>query len=144
MGIVSTRHPAVETSIQVRYAETDAQRVVYHGNYVIWFEVARTTYCERAGYPYPRMEAEGSLITVTDVRVRYRRSVRYGDTVVVRAWMTALKSRGCSFAYEIVLPDGRLAAEGETHHVFLDGAGRPRTVPEAIAEAFRTFAGLAV
>ncbi|HEX2757079.1 MAG TPA: hypothetical protein VHP60_01115 [Thermoanaerobaculia bacterium] len=65
---MSAPHPAVETSIQVRYAETDAQRVVYHGNYIIWFEVARTTYCERAGYPYPRMEAEGSFITVTEAR----------------------------------------------------------------------------
>ena len=139
---MTTPHPVVETSIQVRYAETDAQRVVYHGNYVIWFEVARTVYCERAGYPYPRMEAEGSLITVTEVRVRYRRSVRYGDTVVVRAWMTSLKSRGCSFAYEVVLPDGHLAAEGETQHLFLDGSGKPRTVPKAIADAFRSLAGL--
>jgi acyl-CoA thioester hydrolase len=143
MRIVSTPHPAVGTSIQVRYAETDAQRVVYHGNYVIWFEVARTTYCERAGYPYPRMEAEGSFITVTDVRVRYRHSVRYGDTVVVRARMTEMKSRGCTFAYEVVLPDGSLAAEGQTQHLFLDAAGRPRTVPEAIAKAFREFSGIA-
>src|SRR5664279_5368217 len=109
MRIVRAPPSAVETSIQVRYAETDAQRVVYH---------------------YPRMETEGSFITVTEVRVRYRRSVRYGDTVVVRARMTALKSRGCTFAYEVVLPDGQLAAEGETQHLFLDGSGKPRTVPE--------------
>jgi acyl-CoA thioester hydrolase len=143
MGTVNASHPAVETSIQVRYAETDAQRVVYHGNYIIWFEVARTAYCERAGYPYPRMETEGSFITVTEARVRYRRAVRYGDTVRVRARMTELKSRGCTFAYEIVLPDGQLAAEGETQHLFLDAAGRPRIVPEAIAKAFREFSGIA-
>ena len=137
---MSDSHPAVETSIQVRYAETDAQRVVYHGNYIIWFEVARTTYCERAGYPYPRMEAEGSFITVTEARVRYRRAVRYGDTVMVRARMTDLKSRGCTFRYEILLADGSLAAEGETQHLFLDASGRPRTVPHAIANAFRAFA----
>jgi acyl-CoA thioester hydrolase len=139
MGTVNSPPPAVETSIQVRYAETDAQRVVYHGNYIIWFEVARTTYCERAGYPYPRMEAEGSFITVTEARVRYRRAVRYGDTVRVRARMTELKSRGCTFQYEIVLADGALAAEGETHHLFLDSSGRPRTVPDPIAKAFREF-----
>ena len=137
---MSDSHPAVETSIQVRYAETDAQRVVYHGNYIIWFEVARTTYCERAGYPYPRMEAEGSFITVVEARVRYRRAVRYGDTVRVRARMTELKSRGCTFQYEILLADGSLAAEGETEHLFLDASGRPRTVPDAIANAFRQFA----
>jgi acyl-CoA thioester hydrolase len=137
---VSAPNPFVETSIQVRYAETDAQRVVYHANYIIWFEVARTSYCERAGYAYPRMEAEGSFITVIEARVRYRRAARYGDTVTVRARMTEMKSRGCTFQYEVVLGDGALSAEGETQHLFLDASGRPRTVPDAIAKAFREFA----
>jgi acyl-CoA thioester hydrolase len=132
----------VETRIKVRYAETDAQRVVYHGEYVVWFEVGRTEYCEKAGYPYPRMEAEGVFITVTEVRVRYRRSARYGDVVTVRARCGEIRSRGCVFHYEIRLPDGSVAAEGETHHLFLDANGRPRTVPPAVSDSFRTFAGL--
>jgi len=132
----------VETAVKVRYAETDAQRVVYHGEYIVWFEVGRTEYCERAGYPYPRMEAEGIFITVTEVRARYRRSARYGDVVTIRTRFGELKSRGCSFFYEIVLPDGAVAAEGETHHLFLDASGRPCPAPPAIREAFRVFAGL--
>ncbi len=135
--------PVIETPVKVRYAETDAQRVVYHGNYVIWFEVGRTEYCERAGYPYPRMEAEGFLITVIDVRIRFRRSARYGDTVVVRTRFGDLRSRGCSFHYEVVLPDGTTAAEGETQHLFLEAvSGRPTAVPPGIREAFRAFAGI--
>ncbi len=132
--------PAVEVAIQVRYAETDAQKVVYHGNYVVWFEVGRTAYCEKAGYPYSRMEAEGILITVVELRVRFRRSARYGDTVTIRTWLIEQKSRGCSFRYEVILPDGGIAAEGETHHLFLDAAtGRPCPVPPAIRESFRVF-----
>ena len=98
----------------MRYAETDAQRVVYHGNYVVWFEVGRTTYCERVGYPYARMEAEGIYITVVDVRARYRKSARYGDVVTIRTRCSEMKSRGCAFTYEVLLPDGSVAAEGET------------------------------
>ena len=131
---------AVETTVKVRYAETDAQRVVYHGEYIVWFEVGRTEYCERAGYPYPRMEAEGIFITVTEVHARYRRSARYGDVVTIRTRFGEMKSRGCSFLYEIVLPDGSIAAEGETHHLFLDETGRPRAVPPAVRDAFRAFA----
>ena len=131
----------METPVRVRYAETDAQRVVYHGNYIVWFEVGRTDYCERAGYPYPRMEAEGVFITVVEVRVRYRRSARYGDVVTVRTRLGGMKSRACTFLYEVVLPDGSVAAEGETRHLFLDGGGRPRSVPADIAGAFRAFAG---
>lgn len=133
--------PFVETPIRVRYAETDAQRVVYHGNYVVWFEVGRTDYCEKVGYPYPRMEAEGIFITVTEVRVRYRRSARYGDVVTVRTRRGALRSRGCTFHYEVRLPDGSVAAEGETEHVFLDAAGRPVIVPALVKDAFVVFNG---
>ena len=136
--------PSVDTALAVRYAETDAQRVVYHGAYVVWFEVGRTTYCERLGYPYPRMEAEGIFITVVDVRVRYRRSTRYGDVVTIRTHCTEIKSRGCAFGYEVLLPDGSLAAEGETRHLFLDAHGRPRTIPHGIADAFHAFTGQAL
>jgi len=130
----------VETTVKVRYAETDAQRVVYHGEYIVWFEVGRTEYCEKAGYPYPRMEAEGIFITVTEARARYRKSARYGDVVTIRTRLGELKSRGCSFLYEILLADGTLSAEGETNHLFLDASGRPRSVPPAVRDAFRAFA----
>jgi acyl-CoA thioester hydrolase len=131
----------VETPIQVRYAETDAQKVVYHGNYLIWFEVGRTAYCERAGYPYPRMEAEGILIMVSEARMKFRRSARYGDVVTVRTRMAEQKSRGCTFHYEVVLPDGSVAAEGETHHIFVQASsGRPCSVPAGIRDAFLAFA----
>ena len=131
--------PVVASSFKVRYAETDAQRVVYHGNYIVWFEVGRTEYCEAAGYPYPRMEAEGIFITVIEVQARYRRSVRYGDTVTVRTRMGEIKSRGVSFHYEVSLPDGSLAAEGETQHLCLDRDGRPIRVPELARVAFAAY-----
>lgn len=134
--------PAVDVAVKVRYAETDAQRVVYHGNYVPWFEVGRTEYCERAGYPYARMEADGIFITVVELNARFRRSARYGDTVTVRTRLAAMKSRGCSFRYEVLLPDGSLSAEGETHHLFLDAATlKPCPVPPAVRAAFEAFRG---
>ncbi len=133
--------PVVESKVRVRYAETDAQRIVYHANYLVWFEVGRTDYCEAAGYPYARMESEGVLIAVVEAHARFRRGARYGEVVSVRTRFAGLKSRGCAFVYEVVLPDGTLSAEGETHHIFLDPAGRPMRVPPAIAGAFRAYAG---
>jgi len=133
----------VETPIQVRYAETAAHRVVYHGNYLIWFEVGRTAYCERVGYPYARMEEEGIIIMVSEAHLRYRKSARYGDVVTIRTRMPQQRSRGCTFHYEVVLPDGSTAAEGETHHLFVQAAtGRPCSVPPGIRDAFRAFAGV--
>ena len=134
--------PVVESKVRVRYAETDAQGIVYHANYLVWFEVGRTDYCEAAGYPYARMEAEGVFIAVVEARARYRRGARYGDVVTVRTRFAELKSRGCTFLYEVVLPDGSLAAEGETRHIFMDVGGRSKLVPPPIARAFRAFAGV--
>ena len=131
----------VETGVKVRYAETDAQGVVYHGSYVVWFEVGRTEYCEAAGYPYARMEAEGVNIVVSDLAARYRRPARYGDTVRVATRLAAVRSRGCAFAYRVTLPDGSVAVEGETVHLFVDRAtGRPIAAPEPIRVALTGFA----
>ena len=132
----------VDAEVKVRYAETDAQGVVYHGSYVVWFEVGRTEYCDAAGYPYARMEAEGVNIVVSDLAARYRRPARYGDTVRVATRLAAIRSRGCTFAYRITLPDGSLAVEGETIHLFVDQkSGRPTAVPEPIRAAMTGFAG---
>ena len=128
--------------MKVRYAETDAQGVVYHGSYVVWFGVGRTEYCEAAGYPYARMEAEGVNIVVSDLAARYRRPARYGDTVRVATRLAALRSRGCTFAYRVVLPDGSVAVEGQTVHLFVDRAtGKPTAAPEPIRAAMTGFAG---
>ena len=127
--------------MKVRYAETDAQGVVYHGSYVVWFEVGRTEYCDVAGYPYARMEAEGVNIVVSDLAARYRRPARYGDTVRVATRLVAVRSRGCTFAYRVTLPDGSVAVEGETVHLFVDRAtGRPVAAPAPIRAALTGFA----
>ena len=131
----------VLADVKVRYAETDAQGVVYHGSYVVWFEVGRTEYCDAAGYPYARMEAEGVNIVVSGLAARFRRPARYGDTVKVATRLAALRSRGCTFAYRVFLPDGGLAVEGETVHVFVDAStGRTISAPEPIRSTLTAFA----
>jgi acyl-CoA thioester hydrolase len=132
----------VETDVKVRYAETDAQGVVYHGSYVVWFEVGRTEYCDAAGYPYARMEAEGVNIVVSDLAARFRRPARYGDVVRVATRLAAVRSRGCTFSYRVALPGGAIAVEGETVHLFVDRAsGRPAAVPGPVRAALAAFAG---
>jgi acyl-CoA thioester hydrolase len=129
----------VETSLRVRYAETDRMGVVYHGHYIVWFEIGRTEYCRAAGMPYRVMEDSGLLILVTGVECKYRRSARYDDAVRVKSRMTELGSRGLSFRYEVVDEEGRLLAEGTTRHVFADVSGKPRRAPAGIVETLQRF-----
>ncbi len=129
----------VETPLRVRYAETDRMGIVYHGHYIVWFEIGRTDYCRAAGMPYRAMEDSGLLILVTGVECRYRRSARYDDAVRVRSRLTELASRGLSFGYEIVDEADRLLAEGTTRHVFADINGKPRRAPGDILEKLEDF-----
>ena len=133
---------SVEHSLRVRYSETDRMRIVYHANYIVWFEIGRTEFCRAAGFPYREMEEQGVLILVTGVDCRYRRSASYDDEVTIRTRMGDVGSRGLSFFYEIVRSDdGTLLAEGSTRHVFVDGTGRPIRIPGEIHAAFSRFVG---
>jgi len=137
--LTSEALPFVETALRVRYAETDRMGIVYHANYIVWFEIGRTEYCRSAGMPYRAMEDAGVLILVTSVECRFRRSARYDDAIRVRARMSELSSRGCAFAYEILGEGAILLADGETRHVFADAAGRLRRAPAELMEPLMRF-----
>jgi acyl-CoA thioester hydrolase len=124
-----------ETPVRVRYAETDKMGVVYHGNFFVWFEVARTDLCRQCGFSYRDMEIdEDAHLMVVEVRCRYRRPARYDDDLVVRTRVAAFARRSVRFAYEVVRAAGReLLAEGETAHVVTTADGRIRSFPAAQA-----------
>jgi acyl-CoA thioester hydrolase len=129
----------VETDLRVRYSETDRMGIVYHTNYIVWFEIGRTEYCRAAGLPYRTMEDSGVLILVTAVECRYRRPARYDDALRVRAHLTELAPRGLAFGYEIVDSEGMTVADGITRHVFADAQGRPRRAPPEIVSVLERF-----
>ena len=65
-----------ETRFRVRYFETDAMGIVHHTAYITWFEEARSAFTRAIGYPYARMESEGLLLAVAEVRARYHSPAR--------------------------------------------------------------------
>ena len=56
---------------------------VYHANYFVWLDMARTEHLRDAGMTYREMEERGVFLTVTDARIRYCRAARYDDPSVV-------------------------------------------------------------
>ena len=131
-----------EIDIEVRYAETDQMGVVHHANYIVWFELARTSLCALSGFHYADIEKMGYLLMVTGVEVSYRRPARYGDVARVICWGERMASRGLRFAYE-VRKGGELLVTGATEHIWIEAAtGRPCRIPEPLREPFRKLAGL--
>jgi acyl-CoA thioester hydrolase len=135
----SEDHEWSETRLRVRYAETDQAGVVYHSNFLIWFEVGRVELCRDYGFNYREMELEDdSFLPVVEARVKYHSPARYDDEIVVRTRVTQLRSRTIKFAYEVLRAgDGRLLAEGETHHVVMNREGRARSFPQKYAEKMK-------
>ena len=81
-----------ELELLVRYAETDGQGVVYHANYLIYMDEARTNYTRVRNAGHAQFEKEGYLLAVTDVTIHYVSAARYGDRVTIRTWITEFRS----------------------------------------------------
>ncbi len=96
-----------ETTVRVRYAETDQMGVVYHSNFIIWFEVGRVELLRQMGFDYRRMEIEdGCAIAVVDVRCRYKAPVRYDEIIAIRTRLMLSAPQGAAFPLRIA-PRGR-------------------------------------
>jgi acyl-CoA thioester hydrolase len=130
--------PASETRVRVRYAETDQMGVVYHSNYLIWFEVGRVEFMRQMGLDYKQMEEEdGCGISVVDVHARYRAPARYDDELVIETRLLAARGAVVRFGYEILrVSDGLLLCEGETMHVCVGKNMKKMCLPPKYAERF--------
>lgn len=73
----------VRTPISVRYAETDMMGVVYHANYLLYFEDGRTDFLEKIGFPFVEFEKRGYLCPVYQVDLQYGEPLRYGEGAFV-------------------------------------------------------------
>jgi acyl-CoA thioester hydrolase len=117
------------TDIKVRFAETDAQGVVHHAAYLVWFEVARIEYLARFGGGYPGLQREGYEALTTDAHVHYRRAARFGDEVRIHTRCVGVGRSRFRFEYAVERA-GELVAEGSTGHACVDaGTLRPTRLP---------------
>ena len=127
-----------DVTVRVRYAETDQMGVVYHANYLIWFEVGRVELMRAMGFDYKRMELDDdSCIVVADVHCRYRHPARYDELLTVRTRILEAKNRILKFGYELYRQaDQKLLATGDTTHISCNRAGQVKRFPEKYKSAF--------
>ena len=122
-----------QTDIRVRYAETDKMGLVYHGNYLTWFEVTRVEMLDILGYPYRNLEQEGYLLPVLEASVRYRRPAFFDDRLTIRVTVKDKPIVKIHCEYE-VLRHEELLATGWTKHGFINPQGEPVRPPKALME----------
>ena len=128
-----------EARLRVRYAETDQMGVVYHANYLVWFEVGRVELMRSLQLEYSKLEQDfGCMIAVVGAELRYRSPARYDDEIAVRVALTAMRGSVLKMSYRVLrVADEKLLCEGGTTHVVVDRSLVKRTLPAVYEQAFR-------
>ena len=90
-----------ETTVRVRYAETDRMGYVYYGNYPQYYEVGRVEALRQIGTSYKEMEDNGVMLPVYTCNIKYHKSALYDDLLVIKTSIKVLPAVRISFDYEI-------------------------------------------
>jgi len=82
---------------KVMYADTDAYKVVWHGNYLRWFEKGRYEFCQAAGVDLQDLENSGICFPVVDLHVQYKAPAKIFEDILVETEVSEVKSRTIKF-----------------------------------------------
>lgn len=142
--------------LRVRYQETDQMGVVYHTNYLNWFEIARTELIRELGMPYRIIERRGLLLPVTEVELKYSQPARYDDLITIHTRIIDYSHIRIQFIYEIRrylqeqgdrpedaaeetgLPlEGDLLVTGMTKHVWLNTSWKPVRIDKEAPDLYK-------
>jgi acyl-CoA thioester hydrolase len=109
-----------ETSLRVRYAETDQMGIVYYGNYSQYYEVGRVEAIRSLGISYKEIESNGILMPVTKMNIKYVLPAKYDDLLKIVTIVKEKPDKRISFRTEIYNMNEELINFGEVTLVFLE------------------------
>jgi acyl-CoA thioester hydrolase len=132
-----------ELKIRVRYGETDCMGVVYHANYVNYYEIARTEMLRAAGnYSYRDMEADGVMMPVIEVQSRYFKAAFYDEELTIRTTLREMPTSKITFHYEIFNERAELINSGAVTLAFMRRESRrPCRPPEKLMNILKPYMG---
>lgn len=114
------------TTVRVRYQETDQMGVVYHSNYLVWFEVGRTALIRELGLSYGGLEKKGIILPVIEANCQYKSPARFEDVVRIETSIGELSPAKIRFNYRAVREtDDKLLASGHTLHMWVNREMKP-------------------
>ena len=120
-----------ETTIRVRYAETDRMGLLHHANYIVYFEAARTEMLRKRGWSYRDIEDSGHFLVIVQLGCKYKRPAYYDDLLTITTVVEKVTHVKLVHRYE-VRRDGVLLAEGHSTLACVDREGRPQALPTAL------------
>ena len=129
--------PLHRFAVRAYFEDTDLSGVVYHANYLRWFERARSDFVRLLGIDQRAAnEAGEGAFAVADLAIRYAAPARLDDGVVIETRCTELGAASCRMHQKAVREDGLLLAEATFRVGFVSPQGRPRRMPDGWRAAF--------
>jgi acyl-CoA thioester hydrolase len=129
-----------EHPLRVRYQETDQMGVVYHVNYVNWFEIGRTELIRSLGMTYRSIEEMGLLLPLIDLQMQFKLPARYDDFITIRTQIASYSNLRIQFNSEIVRGE-QLLVSGTTNHVWLNRDWKPSRIDRVSPQLFALIQG---
>ncbi len=127
-----------ETTLRVRYGETDQMGFVYYGNYAQYYEVGRVEAMRSLGFSYREMEEGGILMPVINLTINYKKPALYDDEVRVVTMVKEMPKVRITFDYECYNQKNDLLNTGSVTLVFIDKTrNKPTVPPDWFLEGFR-------
>ncbi len=114
------KYLSVETEFKIDFFEVDSMKIVWHGNYINYFERARCALLDKIGYNYLDMEKSGYSFPVTEVKVKYIRSLHFGDTCRAKAILVEYENM-IKMNFELYNAEsGELTTKGSVSQMCID------------------------
>lgn len=125
---------------RVLYADTDRSQIVYHSNYLIYFEIGRTSLMRDAAYPYRLIEESGYLYPIFQIGVNYYNPLRYDDPIFIYTRPSTLERVKIRFDYVITHEKtNELICDGFTWHCATNSSGTPVGIDEKTLHLWKNF-----
>lgn len=127
-------------AVRAHFEDTDLSGVVYHANYLKWFERARSDMLRLLGIDQrAAQEAGEGFYAVAEANLRYLAPARLDDVVIIESRAEEVAAASCRM-HQLAFGQGVLLAEGRLRIGFVGANGRPRRQPEEWRQAFAALA----
>jgi acyl-CoA thioester hydrolase len=124
---------------RVTYAECTVGNHVYHSRYLDWLEAARGEFIRSLGATVLQWQERDVIFPVIEARLLYKSAARYDDLLAIEVWPTLIDRVRLNFAHRVVNQDGKLILKAETFHACASTAGKPKRLPEELAEKLKPY-----
>lgn len=124
--------------VRIYYEDTDFTGVVYHANYVRYFERGRSDFLRLAGVRHAALQDQGAAFAIVRMELEFRRAARIDDALLVRT--TYDSARGPRlFIGQTIFRGEELICAAQVEAACIDLAGRPRKPPAGMLEQLRPY-----